>query len=110
MSLHPCVNHVTLDNTGRPYGFASLGAVNGGAVGVDTQRADVGIGPYGLASGPGGTDRGKINICTGKSFLDFLFLEMYNDPAMCKKLLPTGGYLERKEVRKVRKHCEQTRN
>ena len=85
-------------------------AFGGGAVGIDTQRADVGIGPYGLGFGHGGTNRGKINICTGKSFLDFPFLEMYNNPAMCKKLLPTGGYLERKEVRKVRKHCEQTRN
>ena len=47
-------------HTGRPYGSASLGAVNGGAVGVDTQRADVGIGPYGLASGPGGAGGGKI--------------------------------------------------
>ena len=40
---------------------------------------------------PGGADRGKINICTGKSFLDFPFLEMYNIPAMCKKTAPHRG-------------------
>ena len=91
----------------RPYGWC----VRRGRIGHRTAaRAAIQAAPTVWLRAPGGTDRGKINICTGKSFLDIPFLEMYNNPAMCKKLLPTGGYHERKEVRKVRKHCEQTRN
>ena len=40
MSLHPCVNHVTLDNTGRPYGLdAADKGVSDAAVRADIKSA-----------------------------------------------------------------------
>lgn len=53
MSLHPCVNHVTLDNKGRPYGRLFVGLEKVYHIPGKMETFSLGTAKMGLTAGVG---------------------------------------------------------